>query len=88
MSRWAEKTAKVFGDDIEIPPTPAGMDDDEWFARLELAGAAGLREEPVVAAIDHHASVAGSASASGLPIVSVGPDPASTHPSAAFSFPG
>lgn len=37
MFDMAEKTAAVFGDAIKIPDTPKGMDDAEWFARLELA---------------------------------------------------
>jgi len=37
MTELAEKTAAVFGDDIELPPTPGGMEPDEWLARLELA---------------------------------------------------
>ena len=37
MTTIAEKTAAVFGNDIELPPTPAGISEAEWHTRIELA---------------------------------------------------
>ena len=37
MGGLSDKMAALFGDDIELPPVPAGMSEAEWFSRIELA---------------------------------------------------
>ncbi len=37
MNDLAQKIDSVFGSQVDLPKTPSGMSDEEWFTRLELA---------------------------------------------------